>query len=230
MLKLIAAAIVSLVTTSLLATAPADAAVDLHPNRDRVFIIAAGDSITDGAGAEKGESWPEVLQRECGDSCKVRNRGHGASCLVTEGCAWGKTLSETFNDEVLALDPDEILVGIGRNDLCRSTTRAIVAGFKDLRARARAAGVGIRFATITPASAAWPWPCEDQRIEVNRWLRTLPGTLDFETRTSTPHGLLLSQFDFGDGLHMNARGYDVLGRMVARAVGPRIRQLEALRS
>lgn len=230
MLKLIAAAIAGLVTSTLLATAPADAAVDLHPTRDRVFIIAVGDSITDGAGAEKGESWPEVLQRECGDSCKVRNRGHGASCLVTEGCAWGKTLSQTFDDEVLALHPDEVLVGIGRNDLCRSTTRAIIGGFKDLRARARAAGVGIRFATITPASAAWPWPCEDQRAEVNDWLRAQRGTLDFEARTSTPHGVLLGRFDWGDGLHLNATGYDALGRMVARKVGPRIRQLEALRS
>ena len=86
------------------------------------------------------------------------------------------------------------------------------------RARAGAAGVPIRFATITPVNGSWPYPCEEQRVEVNDWLRTLPGTIDMETRVSTPAGLLRSAYDYQDGLHFNARGYEAMGRFALRTV------------
>lgn len=171
-----------------------------------------------------------MLQDECGSSCRVKNVAMGNTCLVTTGCLWPIPLVESFDKNVLARRPDLILVGVGRNDLCHQKTRDLLAGYKDLRARARVADIPIRFTTITPAGPDWPWPCEEQRVEVNTWLRTLDGTIDFESRASTPHGLLLSIFDYGDGLHITARGYVALGRLAARAVVPQVAHLKATRS
>lgn len=227
--KLIVAVVTAVFTTTLVTAAPAEGAADLLATRHRVVIVTAGDSIVDGGGAKKGEAWPDVLQEECGSSCRVKNVGQGSSCLVTTTCFWPVPLIESFDEDVLARRPDLVLVGIGRNDLCHLKTRDLIAGYQDLRARARVAGVPIRFATITPASVAWQWPCEEQRVEVNDWLRTLDGTLDFEARTISPHGLLRGAFDYGDGLHLNATGYAALGRMAARAVAPRVEHLIAVR-
>lgn len=197
---------------------PAASATGNPPSGGRMLIVTAGDSIVAGSGVDAGKAWPDYLKAECGVSCRVENVAVGGTCLVSFGCGWPTRLLDSFDRDVLSRRPDLILVGVGRNDLCHTPTRAFLAGFRDLRARARAAGVPIRFTTITPVAASWQWPCEEQRIEVNTWLRTLSGTVDFEARTSTPHGLLRSRFDSGDGLHMNARAYRALGRMAARSI------------
>lgn len=159
-----------------------------------------------------------MLEDACDKTCGVKNVGHGNSCLIADDCLYGTRLVDSFDDEVLSLQPDLILVGIGRNDLCHLPTELLVVGYQDLRARAGAAGVPIRFATITPVNGSWPYPCEEQRVEVNDWLRTLPGTIDMETRVSTPAGLLRSAYDYQDGLHFNARGYEAMGRFALRTV------------
>jgi lysophospholipase L1-like esterase len=192
----------------------------------RAFIVAAGDSIVLGHGAHKVEAWPARLEVACAKTCRVRNVAHGNSCITTEGCNYPTRLLDSFKAEVLDLHPDLALVGIGRNDLCRVNTKSLVGAYRALRSESLAAGVPVRFTTITPASAAWQWPCEEQRIEVNTWLRTLPGTIDFEERTITRHGLMRHAFDSGDGLHLNATGYDALGRMAARATARQVRTIQ----
>lgn len=185
---------------------------------DRLKIVAAGDSIVDGAGAgDPFESWPDFLGVECGAGCEVKNVGRGGSCLVATGCWDATSLIDSFDRDVLSKNPDVVIVGIGRNDLCHASTHDLIDGYRVLRAKARAAGVRIHFATITPAGQAWQWPCEEQRIEVNTWLRTLKGTLDFERRVSTPRGLLRAEYDY-DGLHLNSRGYEAMGRLANRAI------------
>lgn len=223
------AVIVALLTALLAAhTSPAEAATQgKQPIRDRAFIITAGDSIVEGHGAKKVEAWPARLEAACGVTCRVRNVGHGGSCIIAEGCNWATTLTESFEEEVLAQRPDLALVGIGRNDLCRNPTKVLIKAYRDLRNRSLATGVPIRFTTITPAGTAWQWPCEEQRIEVNTWLRTLPGTIDFEARSITRHGLMRRSFDSGDGLHPNAFGYAKMGLFAARKVAPTVAKIVA---
>lgn len=195
---------------------------------DRVFIVAAGDSLVSGSGARKRESWPAVLEDLSARATSVQNEAIGGSCLVAPVC--GDVLSEHFDERVLDLEPDLILVGSGRNDLCHLSTKDLVAGYRDLRDRATAAGIPIRFSTITPVNANWPWPCETQRTEVNDWLRTLPGTLDLEQRVSTPQGLLRGKYAYSDGLHLNAVGYAAAGRFAWKQLRPEVASIVADRA
>lgn len=186
---------------------PGQAHAQMGQSIQRYPVVVVGDSLAAGVGSHdpSRQSWPARIG--------VYNMALGGSCLITPGCGNPVTLSESF-DSVLGLHPNEVLVSIGRNDLCHMPTADLIGAYKALRSRATDAGVYLRFATITPAGRAWQWPCEEQRAEVNDWLRTLPGTMDFERVTITPHGALRSKFDSGDGLHLNAHGYARLARLV----------------
>jgi len=176
-------------------------------------IIAAGDSITQGVGAPAGWDWPSRLQFYSGAT--VTNVGHGGSCLVFTGCGYGPTLLQTFDSEVLAKSPAATIVAPGRNDFCHVTTDVMIDAILRLRGRARNAGVQFYVATVTPAGAAWPWPCEDQRRDYNNRLRQMPNVLDFESVIKNQNDRLPWKYDSGDGLHLNAGGYDALGAFAA---------------
>lgn len=195
---------------------------------DRAFVVTAGDSLVSGSGARKRESWPAIFEDVSARTSRVKNVAVGGSCLVAPVC--GDVLSDHFDESVLALKPDLVIVGSGRNDLCHVTTRDLIAGYKGLQGRAASAGVPIRFTTITPVNSDWQWPCEAQRIEINEWLRTQPGTLDLESRVSTPSGQLRSKYAYSDGLHMNATGYAAAGRYVSRSMGPELARIVAAKA
>lgn len=222
--------LIAMLMASLVNAAPASAdTFDRSPARaDRAFIVTAGDSLVSGSGARKRESWPAILEDIAWATTTVKNEGIGGSCLVAPVC--GDVLSEHFDERVLAQKPDLIIVGSGRNDLCHLSTKDFIAAYKDLQARATTAGIPIRFTTITPVNADWQWPCEEQRAEVNDWLRTQPGTLDLEARVSTPQGLLRRKFAYSDGLHMNATGYAVAGRFVSKALKPEVAKIVAAKA
>lgn len=222
--------LIGLLMAYLVNVAPASAdTADRAPARaDRAFIVTAGDSLVSGSGARKRESWPAILEDIAASTTTVRNEGIGGSCLVATVC--GDVLSEHFDKRVLAQKPDLIIVGSGRNDLCHLSTEDIIAGYKNLRARATEAGIPIRFTTITPVNADWQWPCEAQRIELNEFLRTLPGTLDLEARVSTPQGQLRRKYAYSDGLHMNAVGYAVAGRFVSKQLRPEVARIVAAKA
>ena len=188
-------------------------------NDEPLRIVAAGDSITQGSGTTRphAQSWPARLRGECGSDCRVINTGRGGSCLVAVGCGDPLRWVDTFKDEVLSHDPDLVIVALGRNDLCHATTRQMIDAYRDVRRAARAADAITRFATITPAGSKWQWPCEEQRIEVNTWLRAQRGTLEFERAVMTRTGLLRGAVDY-DGLHLNKHGYDRLARIAYKEI------------
>lgn len=218
-MKLIYALVAALVAITLAPAASANAAK--AKDYDHTFVITAGDSITDGAGAAKGWSYPDQLGRMYRKDIKVKNVGHGASCLVFEGCAWGETLQETFRREVLALRPDVAIVAIGRNDLCHTSTADYKVAMRKLRLDGERVGVQVIYGTITPPNKKWAWPCEEQAAEINEWLLRRPSTIDFAAAVKGPDGTLRKGYDFGDGLHLNGYGY----RAMAKAAGERIAEI-----
>lgn len=170
--------------------------------------VVVGDSIAAGYNVTQERTWPSRLG--------YSNLAAGGSCLITYDCGTPIPLLQSL-DSVLAMKPDRILVHVGRNDLCHQTTADLIQGFKNYRNNAESAGVDIQFATITPAGAGWRWPCEEQRVEVNEWLRHQPGVLDFEAATINRRGLLRWIYDSGDGLHLNARGFRALAKVAREA-------------
>jgi alpha-L-fucosidase len=90
--------------------APIDPAAFKAP----VGVACIGDSITEGAGADKGKSWPEQLQGLLGKSWQVMNFGLGGRTLLKQGdCPYWK---EKIYQDALKSNPDVVIIMLGTND------------------------------------------------------------------------------------------------------------------
>lgn len=199
---------------------PAISNADRGEPIDRLRVVTAGDSITYGAGAAKGDSYPDQLAR-MNPNLQVINAGHSASCLVYRHCGHPESLVRTFENEVLGQDPDVIIISIGRNDLCHIPTTRYKRSMQALRHAGEAAGAEVIFGTITPPNERWQFPCEEQAVEINKWLMKRASTIDFAGALGNHAGSLRKVYDHGDGLHPNAVGY----KAMAKAASERIRGL-----
>ncbi len=84
-------------------------------------VVALGDSLTYGTGAQLGEDWPSVVSRRC--SCTIINKG-----------VPGDTTADAYarlEADVLALNPNMVIVGLGGNDILQQHPREQM--FKNLR-------------------------------------------------------------------------------------------------
>jgi acyl-CoA thioesterase I len=113
------------------------------PRDDRPVIVAFGDSLTAGFGADPGKSYPDFLQQEL-------DRAHLRYRVVNAGIS-GETTTDAVArmDTVTALKPAIVIVEFGGNDGLRglpvATTRAnldhIVAALKQSGAEVLLAGM-----------------------------------------------------------------------------------------
>lgn len=213
----------TLVLTAVVGTVPACAADQQPPRSSQgehapaLRVVTAGDSITAGGPpwARQEISYPEALEATCGSDCKVRDVSHAGACLLLEGCYYPVRLRATLREQVWDRPehPDVVVVMIGANDLGGyNPTEAFIRQLRGIRRDGRAAGVRVVFGTITPAHGFWPQRSEDQRQEVNAWIREQPGSIDFAGVLESQDLQLLSRYDSGDGLHPNARAYRAMGR------------------
>lgn len=83
-----------------------------HPIPIRVACI--GDSITEGAGADEGKSYPVQLQGLLGDSWKVGNFGVSARTLLDKGDF--PYMKEKAYRDALAFQPQVVIIMLGTND------------------------------------------------------------------------------------------------------------------
>ena len=79
-----------------------------------VRVACIGDSITQGAGADNGKSWPEQLQGLLGKSWQVMNFGLGGRTLLKQGDYpyW----KEPIYQDALNSKPDVVIIMLGTND------------------------------------------------------------------------------------------------------------------
>jgi acyl-CoA thioesterase I len=79
-----------------------------------VKVACIGDSITQGTGAEVGQSYPSQLQAFCGDEWKVGNFGVSGRTLLKKGDSpyW----KENAYQEALKSEPDVVVIMLGTND------------------------------------------------------------------------------------------------------------------
>jgi lysophospholipase L1-like esterase len=110
------AAIALLMAVTALRCMAADPMVSLDPSAHKapVRVACIGDSITEGAGADKGKSWPEQLQGLLGKSWQVMNFGLGGRTLLKHGdCPYWK---EKIYQDALDSKPDVVIIMLGTND------------------------------------------------------------------------------------------------------------------
>jgi len=82
--------------------------------QSKIKVACVGNSITFGYGLKPGESYPTILQQLLGDKYEVSNYGLNARTLLRKGDKpyW----NEAKYKEVLALNPDIVIIKLGTND------------------------------------------------------------------------------------------------------------------
>ncbi len=82
--------------------------------QSKIKVACVGNSITFGYGLKPGQAYPTILQQLLGDGYEVSNYGLSARTLLRKGDApyW----REAKYKEVLALNPDIVIIKLGTND------------------------------------------------------------------------------------------------------------------
>lgn len=195
-------------------------------------IVVLGDSITDGRGSTTNgnDRWPDVLARRLQQNptskhVSVLNLGIGGNAVLTGGL--GPPALERFSNDVLDQPGARWLIVLeGVNDIGNSSNPSVatdlIDAFKQCVARAHAQGMLAYGVPILPFGGNADYDSaahEAARLAVNGWIRT-PGNfdkvidLDAVVRDPNRPAALLAAYDSGDHLHLNAAGYQKMGKSV----------------
>ncbi len=196
-------------------------------------VAVLGNSITDGRGSttNKQDRWTDAMSRQllansATSHIGVLNLGIGGNCVVRGGlgpAAVSRYQRDLFGQEGVKW----IILFEGVNDLGGSrdgvqTGKDIVNVWKQIIREAHQQGIRVFGATITPFknNSYYSTDHEAGRQYVNNWIRTtkmLDGVIDFDeaVRSDGDKEALNSKYLFeNDWLHLNASGYDVMGKAV----------------
>ncbi|KAF9887349.1 hypothetical protein FE257_010344 [Aspergillus nanangensis] len=207
----------------------------LSPPQTRSCVII-GDSITDGRGSDTNANnrWPDLLLQRMQhhpstSSIALLNQAAGGNRILADGL--GPNVLSRIDRDVLAQSRVEYaLIFEGVNDIgvAAPTPEAqqligdrLIAAFKQVATRIHAAGIPVYGTTITPFSApegqegVQPYSHperEKTRQRVNAWIRhsgVFDAVVDFDKVLRDPEvpARLRGEFDSGDYLHPNVKGY-----------------------
>ncbi len=106
--------VISSLAVSVLFGAETMAPIDPGTFKAPVKVACIGDSITQGSGAAKGQSYPAQLQKLLGASWEVGNFGVSGRTLLKKGDFpyW----KEKAYQKALAFEPDVVVIMLGTND------------------------------------------------------------------------------------------------------------------
>ena len=100
----------------------------------RQVLACVGDSITQGVGAERGQSWPAQAQKILGKKWRVENFGLSGTTLMNSGNKPYQK-SQQFKD-ALSSNPDVVVIMLGTNDTkpanWRHSAKDYEADYRDL--------------------------------------------------------------------------------------------------
>ncbi|GFF32875.1 hypothetical protein IFM46972_03706 [Aspergillus udagawae] len=209
----------------------------LSPSTRSFAII--GDSITDGRGSDTNGNnrWPDLLlarmqKYRSTSSIALLNQAAGGNRILADGL--GPNVLSRLDRDVLAHSGVRYaMIFEGVNDIGVASAdpaaqkligdRLLVA-FTQIAARVHAAGIPIFGATITPfgtpagSNYTQPYSSDERektRQRVNEFIRhsgVFDAVLDFDKALRDPRapGQLAEEFDGGDHLHPNVKGYQTL--------------------
>jgi len=175
-------------------------------------VVFLGDSITDG--------WK--LAQTFPDQPYV-NRG-------ISGQTTAQMLVRMYPD-VINLKPAALIILAGTNDISRNTgpvTLAQIADdFRAMTELAKAHGIKVILCTVMPVSDYTSRKQTERRppadiLKLNAWLKEYSAAsgvilADYYAATADEKGFLKDGFS-GDGLHPNARGYELMAPVAASAI------------
>jgi len=175
-------------------------------------VVFMGDSITDGWKlAEYFPGKPYV------------NRG-------ISGQTTSQMLVRMFPD-VIRLKPAALIILAGTNDVSKNTgpqtLQMITDNYQAMTELAKAHGIKVIFATVMPVSDYTARPQTARRppadiLKLNKWIKEYAaanglGMADYYAATSDEKGFLKDGFS-NDGLHPNAKGYELMAPVAEAAI------------
>ena len=211
--------------------------IDVIPRRPGAAIAVLGDSITDGRGSTTNgqDRWTDQLSRSLLSDPDTRdlavlNFGLGGNCILRGGL--GPTGESRYPRDLFGhCGVKYIILFEGTNDLggasdAAATLESIRDVWSRIARRAHAAGIRVIGATVTPVRGNGYYSPDHEagRTALNDWIRTsgvFDGVIDFDRMVadpSAPDRLDPSYLFENDWLHLNARGYEVMGSGVDHAL------------
>ncbi len=213
-------------------------AIDVLPRRKSAAICVLGDSITDGRGTttDGQDRWTDQLSRSLLEKRRTRdlavlNFGLGGNCVLQGGL--GPTGESRYERDLFGQQGVKyIILFEGTNDLGSGRPGAEIAeGIQAVWTRiaqeAHARGIKVIAATVTPAKGSFyekegTGEHEKGRQLLNAWIRgseLFDGVIDFARMVADPQDpdkLDPAYLFENDWLHLNAKGYEVMGRGIDR--------------
>ena len=213
-------------------------AIDVKPRRKSAAICVLGDSITDGRGTttDGQDRWTDQLSRSLLEKRRTRNLavlnfGLGGNCVLQGGL--GPTGESRYARDLFGQQGVKyVILFEGTNDLGSGRPGAEIAeGIQAVWTRiaqeAHARGIKVIAATVTPAKGSFyekegTGEHEKGRQLLNAWIRgcdLFDGVIDFARMVADPQDpdkLDPAYLFENDWLHLNARGYEVMGSGIDR--------------
>ena len=213
-------------------------AIDVKPRRKSAAICVLGDSITDGRGTttDGQDRWTDQLSRSLLKDRRTRNLavlnfGLGGNCVLQGGL--GPTGESRYARDLFGQQGVKyVILFEGTNDLGSGRPGAEIAeGIQAVWTRiaqeAHARGIKVIAATVTPAKGSFyekegTGEHEKGRQLLNAWIRgseLFDGVIDFAAMVADPQDpdkLDPAYLFENDWLHLNARGYEVMGGGIDR--------------
>ena len=202
--------------------------IDVRPMKESAAIAVLGDSITDGRGTTTNgqDRWTDQLSRsllKAGKNIAVLNFGLGGNCILRGGL--GPTGESRYPRDLFGHEGVKyIILFEGTNDLGgsrdgRQTATEIQAVWTRIVQEAHEKGIKVFGATVTPVkgNGYYSEDHEAGRQQLNQWIRSggiFDGVIDFDRMVASaddPDRLDPAYLFENDWLHLNAKGYEVMG-------------------
>ena len=206
-------------------------AIDVVPTKKASAVAVLGDSITDGRGTTTNgqDRWTDQLSRsllEHGKNVSVLNFGLGGNCVLRGGL--GPTGQSRYARDLFGHEGVKyIILFEGVNDLGNSwdgvaTAEGVKEAWQQIIKEAHGRGIKVFGATVTPfkGNGYDRGNHEAGRKALNEWIRTggeFDGVIDFDAMvrdTEDPDRLNPAFLFENDWLHLNASGYELMGRSI----------------
>ncbi len=215
------------------------AGIDVLAPANAASIVTFGDSITDGArsSTETNHSWPALLAarlaaNKATANIGVANMGIGGNRVLRD--VSGVSALGRFDRDVLSQSGVRwVMLLEAINDIGHGvqapeeavTASDIIGAYKQMIERAHSQGVEVIGCTLTPYEGATYYreDFEKVREDVNAWIRQ-PGhfdaVVDFEAaaRDASDPKKFRAEFDPGDHLHPNDKGYEAMANAIDLAI------------
>ncbi|GAB6901881.1 SGNH/GDSL hydrolase family protein [Kineosporia succinea] len=196
-----------------------------------------GDSITNGANADPGVSFPYVAVSTAGGTARVANLRSPAAPGAQNPPAGGISsicgfpgedsgqLLNRFDTDVIATKPGGVFLLAGTNDFGRNTLAQWQSNIKAIRAKVRALGIPMVIGTVPPVGSTVA-NASDRRAFINAqnlWLRQwapandVPLADTHRAMVDPATGWIRSDHN-GDGIHPVNTGHIAMGKVIGPAI------------